>query len=56
MNDLGNVFKGMIVIIILFFAFGFVFRVLFKLGLLALLVLGIMYLFKKIFTGNKKRY
>lgn len=56
MSDLGNVFKGMIIIIILFFAFGFVFRVLFKLGLLALLVLGIMYLFKKVFADNKRHY
>lgn len=56
MNDLGNVFKGMVVIILLFFVFGFVFRVLFKLGLLALLVLGIMYFFKKVFKSDKRRY
>lgn len=52
----GNVFKVIIVIILLFFVFGFVFRVLFKLGLLALLILGILYLFKKVFAGDKKRY
>jgi len=56
MNDLGNVFKALIVIVILFFAFGFIFRVLFKIGLLVVLVLGILYLYKKVFSSKSKRY
>lgn len=44
-----DVFKIAIVLIILFFIGGFLFKVLYKIGLLALIVLGILYLFKKVF-------
>ncbi len=44
-----DIFKIMIVLIILVLAGGFIFRILFKLGLLALLVLGILYLFNRVF-------
>ncbi len=41
--------KIAIVLIILFFIGGFLFKVLFKIGILALIVLGVLYLFKKVF-------
>ncbi len=44
-----DVFKVMIVLILLAFVGGFIFRVLFKLGILALIILAGMYLFKKVF-------
>ena len=47
----GDVFNVLIVLVILAFVGGFIFRVLFKLGMLALMVLAGLYLFKKVF-GN----
>lgn len=41
--------KIAIVLIILFFIGGFLFKILFKIGILALIVLGALYLFKKVF-------
>ena len=52
MNELGNIFKGILIIMVLFFVFGFFFRILFKLGILALIILGVLYLYKKVF-GKK---
>ncbi len=56
MNDLGNAFKGAIGIIILFFVLGFLFKVLFKIGLLLLVGLGVLYLYKQVFSDNKRKY
>lgn len=47
---MGNIFKIVIVAIVLFFAFGFVYRVLFKLGILALIILAGFYLYKQVFA------
>ena len=46
---MGNIFNILIVLVLLIFVGGFVFQVLFKLGLLALVVLAGLYLFKKVF-------
>lgn len=44
-----DIIKIVIVLIVLFFIGGFLFKVLFKIGMLALIVLGVLYLFKKVF-------
>jgi hypothetical protein len=41
--------KVAIVLVVLFFIGGFLFRILFKIGILALIVLGVLYLFKRVF-------
>jgi hypothetical protein len=45
----GDVLKIAIVLIVLFFVGGFLFSILFKIGILALIVLGVLYLFKRVF-------
>lgn len=47
---LNETLKGIIVLIVLFFVFGFLFNFLFKVGIIAILVLGIVYLYKRIFV------
>ena len=44
-----DIFKILAVLVLLVLAGGFIFRILFKLGILALIVLGILYLFTKVF-------
>tara|TARA_B100001057_G_scaffold473495_1_gene538038 strand:+ start:255 stop:398 length:144 start_codon:yes stop_codon:yes gene_type:complete len=44
-----DIFKGILIIIAAFFVFGFVFSILFKVGLILLLLLLVMYGFKKVF-------
>ena len=43
-----NVLKIGIVLIVLFLIGGFLFTVLFKIGVLAIIALGVLYLFKKV--------
>jgi len=45
-----ELFKNLLIIIIAIFLFGIVFNLLFKVGLILLLALGILYLFKKVFA------
>ena len=49
---MGNVFKVIIVVVLLFMAFGFIYKILFKLGVLALLILAGLYLYKKVFASK----
>ena len=49
-----DLIKVGIALIILFFIGGFLFKVLFKVGLIALIVLGVLYLFKKVFGESRK--
>ena len=44
-----DIFKAILIIIAAFFVFGFVFSILFKVGLILLLLLLVMYGFKKVF-------
>ena len=48
---MGGLFKLILVIILAAFLLGFVFSFLFKAGVLLLIGLGVIYLFKKVF-GN----
>lgn len=45
-----NFIKVALIVVLTIFLFGFVFRFLFKVGLIVLLALGILYLFKKVFA------
>ncbi len=45
-----NVLKTALFIIVVVFLFGFLFSFLFKVGLILLIVLGILYLIKKVFV------
>lgn len=45
-----NMFKIAVILILMFFVFGFVYKILFKLGMLALLVLAVLYLFNRVFA------
>ncbi|MDA9905894.1 hypothetical protein N9D01_01005 [Cyclobacteriaceae bacterium] len=44
-----DIFKAILIIIAAFFVLGFVFSILFKVGLILLLLLLVMYVFKKVF-------
>lgn len=50
-TDMSDLFKLILGIIIVFFLAGFIFNILFKIGVIALLFLGILFLFNKVF-GN----
>lgn len=48
---MSDLFKLALIIIVIFFLAGILFNVLFKVGILALVFLGVIYLFNKVF-GN----
>lgn len=45
-----DIIKAALILIIAVFLFGFVFGILFKVGIILLIALGILYLIKKIFV------
>ncbi|MEL7145608.1 MAG: hypothetical protein AAFO69_04510 [Bacteroidota bacterium] len=47
---MGNLFKVVLILILVFFAFGFIYRVLFKLGVLALVILIGYYIYQQSFA------
>jgi len=46
---MGDIIKGILAIILIVFVFGFVFNILFKIGVILLIGLGILYLIRKVF-------
>lgn len=46
---MGDVIKGILAIALIVFVFGFVFSFLFKVGVILLMALGILYLIRKVF-------
>ncbi len=46
---MGDIIKGILAIILIVFVFGFVFNILFKIGIILLIGLGILYLIRKVF-------
>lgn len=46
---MGDLIKGILAIILIVFVFGFVFSILFKIGIILLIGLGVLYLIRKVF-------
>lgn len=49
LSHMGNVIKVFVAIVVIAFLFGFIFSFLFKVGIILLVGLGILYLIRKVF-------
>ncbi len=45
-----NIFKAVLIVTLFIFIFSFMFGVLFRVGIILLIALGVLYLFKKVFV------